>query len=715
MHFVAYTRLNFIQIVLSIPLLLFLPGYVTRLALLAYRSERIQADWLEFCFQCLLFSLLLTGWAGVTLVQLGWFSLPRLLLCNACYTLVLSVLAWRRRRLGWISPRLPDRSAWLLLGLLIVAAALFFHPHEFIFGGADAGVYVNLGANIARTGSWLVHDPTVAALDSSLYPALFREQPPASAARYIQFPGFYLADEQPGLIIPQFYPLHPTWLAILYSLGGVRASLFATPFWGLLGCVAVYLAARALFGRRTGLLAAGLLTITATQIWFSRYPTSEALTQFLLFSGIYTFTMYMADESLWMGLLSGLALGQVTLARIDVYFLLAVPVFYAIYLRLNRRLSVRHLAFFLPFLVMFVHSLLFAWFQSWPYFRAIYRFSLQTLPLPWPILAAIGIAGWIALLIFDHWAGKHPGWQQRLAPYGRWAATALAVLLVLATLYGYFIRPRLADTTTTAYYWYGDYNIPNVEPYNLVRLGWYISPLGIALAVLGAWWMLRHEMNVRTAFFLGLGLFFSFLFLHRSRNNPHHIYVMRRYVPAVIPSFAIAAAYALDTWLRRTGWRRWFAVGLTVVLAGWLLYSARVVIPHVEYRGAVKQFETLVNVLGNDRAVILFNDDIPVSTGATLGTPLHYLYGYTVFDLQEKYVDGPALHAQIERWQDAGRRVLVALGPDEVEGLIPVSQSVPVANLRLDVPVLEVSYEHFPRQIWRYTVNLPVYELAPLP
>jgi hypothetical protein len=37
---------------------------------------------------------------------------------------------------------------------LITAVFLFFRPHEFVIGGADAGVYVNLGAAIAQQGGF---------------------------------------------------------------------------------------------------------------------------------------------------------------------------------------------------------------------------------------------------------------------------------------------------------------------------------------------------------------------------------------------------------------------------------------------------------------------------------------------------------------------------------------------------------------------------------
>jgi hypothetical protein len=200
-----------LKVVFSVPLFLFLPGYVTRLVILPRRSGRGDEDWLTFCFQCLLFSLLLTGWVGVVLVQLGWFSLPCLLLCNACYTLLMGGVAWRCGYSCWPVLRPLDRSAWLLLGPIVLASILFLHPHEFIFGGADAGVYINLGANIARTGSWLIYDPDVASLDAALYPALFREQAPGLITRYIQFPGFSLAnarafwrpDSSPSLL-PRF-------------------------------------------------------------------------------------------------------------------------------------------------------------------------------------------------------------------------------------------------------------------------------------------------------------------------------------------------------------------------------------------------------------------------------------------------------------------------------------------------------------------------------
>ncbi|MCA9970025.1 MAG: hypothetical protein KC425_07415, partial [Anaerolineales bacterium] len=63
--------------------------------------------------------------------------------------------------------RFPPSAALLLW--LPFALWLFFRPHEFIVGAADAGVYTNLAAEIAQNGRIHPHDPLLANLDPALY------------------------------------------------------------------------------------------------------------------------------------------------------------------------------------------------------------------------------------------------------------------------------------------------------------------------------------------------------------------------------------------------------------------------------------------------------------------------------------------------------------------------------------------------------------------
>jgi 4-amino-4-deoxy-L-arabinose transferase-like glycosyltransferase len=612
--------------------------------------------------------------------------------------------------------RKTQHPVWLLAAVISVAALLFFHPHEFVFGGADAGVYVNLGASISSSGGWRIEDPDVAALDPALYPALFREHPSYFIPRYIQLPGFYLEEPSKGVITPQFYPLHPVWMAILYSLGGLETGLGATPLWGVLGCVALYFAAQAVFAKRTGLLAMAFLVLSATQIWFSRYPTSEVLTQFLLFGGIYAFVLYLQDTSPWHALLAGLALGEATLARIDLYFLLAIPVSYAIYWWFKRALNRRRLFFFIPFFMQVGYSLLFARLRAWPYFYNVYSSGLRGLTHAWPLLILGAGIGGVGLLLLGRWVRSNSDGEQRAVLLWSRAMQGLAVFVVLVALYAYFVRPQLADSTRSFNYWYGGHEVPSVEPYNLPRLGWYISPLGIALAVAGTLRALWSTTDPRSALLLGMGLFFSFFFIQNSRNNPHHIYVMRRYVPVVIPFFMVMAAYFLTYLWTKLAQARWLAAVLGIVLVLWLAYNSRYVIPVIQYRGAIRELDEFAAVLGEESTVILFNDDRSISTGATIGTPLHYLYGYTVFDMQESEIEVERLADQVRLWQGAGRRVLLASGSAPVEGLFAEWPCVLYdARLDMELPLLEISYEHFPQEIVYHRLKLDVCEVKALP
>ena len=163
---------------------------------------------------------------------------------------------------------------------LIAAGVLFFRPHEFVVGGADAGVYVNLGASIARSGSIVLDDPLLASFGKALEPALLRELPAPEYTPYYYLPGFYVPDAPPGQIIPQFYPLYPVWQAVSYTLGQVQGELYFTGLWAVLSCLAAYVFVRRLWGWKAALLALGTLSLTGLQVWFARYPTSEMLTQY---------------------------------------------------------------------------------------------------------------------------------------------------------------------------------------------------------------------------------------------------------------------------------------------------------------------------------------------------------------------------------------------------------------------------------------------------
>jgi hypothetical protein len=624
----------------------FASGYPIICLLRTFGKRTLRLDWIELGFASALLGTLVIGWLGLLMAELGIFSLSKLVGILLAF-LAGTVMALRTRR-GTLRllASIPSRPAWLILPLAVLALVVFFHPAEFILGGADAGVYVNLGANAARTGSLLIHEDGLAEVPTSLWPGLFRQMPTGAPVRYVRFPGFYLSDDVPGLVIPQFFPLHPVWVAISNGLLGLRASLYMTPLWATLGVVALVLAVNRAFDMRVGLLAASLLLVIPTQVYFARYPTSEALTQFLLWAGLYGFVAFTVDEHPLWGVLSGLALGQVFLVRIDALPVLLLPLAWLIY-SLWRRSWRKQLWFSAPFAIMLLHTFLHACLFSWPYvwevYRGVWYLGLYFVRHAWWLLISLLLATTSLL-----WAARR--FRISLAKGGRIARCAGAVMVLGMGLFAYFVWPRTGHTVL-APYWYGGGPIPIQNHLNLVRLAWYVSPLGVWLGIAGVTLMLLEGDSRRMWPLVTTGVAFSIVYLYNIMNNPYHIYAMRRYVPVVFPFFAAGMAYALVwLWEQRQRWRAAAGIAwmLGLTLLAWLLYSNRAVWNLVEYRGLVDQVESLAMDL-EPGAVLLFDDEVPVGAGATVGTPLQYLYGFTAFDLQEEMVSPAALLEGIAR------------------------------------------------------------------
>jgi hypothetical protein len=208
-------------------------------------------------------------------------------------------------------------------------------------------------------------------------------------------------------------------------------------------------------------------------------------------------------------------------------------------------------------------------------------------------------------------------------------------------------------------------------------------------------------------------VFFSILFLFRTFNNPHHVYVMRRYVPAVIPTFAMGMAFAV---LRLADWQpvgRVLAAGLLMGEMVLMLYGGRAMIRQVDYQGGVAQIRAFSAQVPSD-AVVLFEDGEPIGAGAGLGTPLAYLNGCTVMDLQEDRLDLDRLDTLVAGWLATGRSVVVVNDSAYATELCDRWRCRSLGTARFDLRVLEASYEHLPVEVVPFQVSLDLYVVEEL-
>jgi len=325
-----------------------------------------------------------------------------------------------------------------------------------------------------------------------------------------------------------------------------------------------------------------------------------------------------------------------------------------LWLRWSGRWRRDHWIFFSPIVALTAHSLLHAVIQSAPYFFTTFQYGIGLLGRNWLLPVGSILLG-SALLLILHRNRQEMG---RLARYRRPLAWLAVALLLLLVAYGWFIRPYAGVDPINYEYWYGGGQIPvSLDRENLIRLGWYLSPLGIALATAGICQMIL-TVNRQTAVLLGTGLIFSLLYIWKIQANPHQIYTMRRYVPAVLP-FAIVATGALFGWLfsRRQKWIQ--VVGLFLAI-GWLVslgLAARGFVRQVDHQGIMAQLESIDNLL-EPASILIFYEQAAITQGDTLGTPLRFLFGHDVYSVRDlETLDTAALARMMTRWRDSGRPV----------------------------------------------------------
>ena len=346
-------------------------------------------------------------------------------------------------------------------------------------------------------------------------------------------------------------------------LGGVWGGLLVTPVWGVLSLAAVYFVTRKLFGAPIALLAATLLALTPTHIYFARYPTTEPLTLLLVFSALLGFQMLWDDRaaSVGWGVLGGAALGAALLTRLDLPVVLIIFVAALIVVRLRGQWS-RGWTWFAVMLSAFVvHMVLDVALINWPYFWNSYgalRFLFNSPALI--VAGALGVIGAIGLSVIAwHWRARwrHRSWgsitSSPLVRYG------LAAGVIGLSVFAYFVRPVL-EPIQMALSWPGNVQYPILNGQNWVRIGWYITPLGLVLATLGLAQIVRRESLRRMSVFLAVGVLTIVQYVYNIFNTPYHIYAMRRYVPIVLPMLMIYAV--LSRWqpcgargAGRAGWR----------------------------------------------------------------------------------------------------------------------------------------------------------------
>ena len=681
-------------------------------ALVGWAATAPALDWPLALFLAFVSAVIVTGWLGVILASIGSYSIGWIGLIEWLGSIGLMLGFRRRARLIFRAPALPE----IGLGILLIGSAVvYFRPHEYVLGATDAGTYLNISSTLAQTGQFVVTGDDWSRLMLDYPDVTLRQQPPAWQTRYLQFVGYYLDDADAGRIIPQFLPFHPALIAVGTSLGGLKLGLLITPLCGVLSLAAVYFAARQLFDRRVALLAATLLALTPTHIYFARYPTTEPLTLLLVFSGLLAFQVLIDDRSAgvaW-GIFGGAAFGAAALTRIDLPLVLALVGAALIALALHGRWTRAWTGLALTLGIFTVHMLIDLAVINWPYAWNTYG-SVARLLERSPVIVAGGAAAALAVIIGVSVLRRRrrSGWLSDAAQ--RRARQLLAGGLVALSIFAYFVRPAI-EPVRVATAWPGNVQYPVLDSQNWVRLGWYITPLGLLLATWGAAWIARRASLGRLGLFLAVGVLTTIQYVYNIFNTPYHIYAMRRYVPIVLPALMIFAAYALvGVWRRRRRWlNRSAAALLTLGLMAGLIYQARFVLPQRDFFGAVDAV-TALNAQLKPNAIVVLVDRPESSLADAFGVPLRFTFGHEVATIRSE--DEAAVATMLDRvlaWAAAADRPLQLLAIDPLPAAVHRAIDLqPTAVYSFTLRALMGTFYDYPSVIQPAYYGFEIYDVS---
>jgi hypothetical protein len=505
------------------------------------------------------------GLLAVGLASLGWFDAVAMTLGAATIAAITwpwsATTAWR--------PDMDGRS--LAAGAVIVLAGLALRcpTADYALAGRDQGTYTLRAQSTIRTGRLDLVDPVLAAASDAaperagpadllgLYPTrgdAWARDRYEGAYR----PGLYLADRERGHVVPQFFHLHPMWMATAGLLAGPAAVAAVIPLQAMLALLGIWAVARRLWpGGPWAALATALVVVAPLSIWVQRTALTEVPATMLLWAAV--LAILRDDDrdreaaAMLLGAGAWLRGHGWLMAPIVTAVLWSIPAGR----RGPRRAGV-------VFVVMVVAAVLVHAGSIYPYLHDELGRQLpgDLHPSPGVIIAA-AVAGALA------WWAADELWAARRRPGPGWRRGPAALVVLLAGALGVWAWARGLTPTRP---------FSRLDP--LVVM---IGPVWLATATIGAVRLatVRLTSRPRDVWLLAVGASIVVTAgLYAQRNLPQlGLYYYGRYLaPELLVLAALLATAGIEAVFRRLAGRPWLARSVAAVHAAGLLVSVAAVL-----------------------------------------------------------------------------------------------------------------------------------------
>jgi hypothetical protein len=700
---------------LALIAVLFVPGALA-VSLVKRSGDGLKSG--ERAFLSFLLGAGLVALCAQVLAMASRYTLLNLLLLVGALCVLMALLS---RKLPFRREDVKLKRIVAAVLLLAAAFALFSPPGRIVFGYIDAGVYPNIAAHIEREGDVYLEVPTVREVDAERRYMVYQPNPdPELPFEAWENKAFYITDFEQGRVVPQFFYLWPSLMAVFASFLGLQSMFWAVTAMGVLALWGLYLLAVRTLGWRWGVAAAVIAALSPLMLYFARYGTSEMMNMAFFVGGSLSLTAYLQQEGRERRGTAATAALLFTLGffcHAD-FIVVALPLaLFYLFKRLWSGLEEADWWFCGLLAAGAALSLAVGALSSPPYFHSIWSSTWQRwhwlLGFPGVLLPfAYGVAFLFAADFRDK--------VRRLARL-RWLwITLLWTALAALFVYIYFIRSAGESTLMT----YGDINAfqgPSYNKESLVRWAWYFSFTGVTLIYAGfATWISRARRYWALPVAM-MGLMMTIVFSLNLHITPLHMYAMRRLVPVVLPTAALAIACLLkglaDQARDGVEWRSWVVWLRKAAAAALLLYllffMVYVSMPLVGLQEGGNQLELCGEIAGQveEGGVIAMDDHL----GDMFGAPLRCFYGVETVWMQDN--DFIAQDAFAELLGDLGfpprpayllwRPAMSGPQPRLAEGL---SKSE-VEEYFLRESDLEKTFEYRPRKRTHHLEEIILYRL----
>jgi hypothetical protein len=447
----------------------------------------------------------------------------------------------------------PHVTAVLAIAVAVAAAAWNVHfAAEPLLVDRDAGGYVVTGQLMGHSG----------VLTFSGNPAAFGNAPG------LTYGGAGFSTSTPGgpLYAERFH-LFPALLAIGYWLAGDQGLIAANAVLGGLALVMVYAFASTVVRPVLALAVMTALAASLPEAYFARTQYSEIVTQLLLFGGFWMAWRAFAVRRPSTALVAGLLLGATVMARLDsLLFMVAIGVFVFIAVLTNdgRVRAPRRLTTIGALVVGAAVGIglgVADGLQFSPHYIESNSSFLRLLGEGAGALAAVLVVVTLLRPLIRRVAVV-------LVVAQAIAAGVLPAAFAAAGVYAFVFRPHLEYATfspaTDTLADYGRYTaalqlsegvfVDGTRTYaeqSMLWIGWYLGPVVVGLAILGLAIMLarllRGRMHAGAQLFLLIFLISAGLYFWNPIILPaDQIWVMRRFVPVILPGILVLAGYSLE-------------------------------------------------------------------------------------------------------------------------------------------------------------------------